>query len=136
MLTPPAAGEYDLTVYTGMWNRTAAARLFLDDKELDIGPGPPTRLTSSEPAPGPRRPPHVRIRLDGGRRYTLRVEYRQPGSGGTVQLGWIPPAGAALAEAVTLTQASYVAILFVGLSSELEGEEMHPRPFDEPRFRA
>ena len=46
------------------------------------------------------------------------------GSGGTVQLGWIPPAGTALAEAEKLVKDSDVAIVFVGLSSELEGEEM------------
>ncbi len=33
-LTPPATGEYELTVRTGMWNWTATARLFLDDREL------------------------------------------------------------------------------------------------------
>jgi beta-glucosidase len=64
------------------------------------------------------------VPLEGGRKYALRVEYRQPGSGGTIQLGWIPPAGAALAEAETLVGDSDVAIVFVGLSSELEGEEM------------
>ena len=41
-----------------------------------------------------------------------------------MQLGWIPPAAAALAEAETLVKDSDVAIVFVGLSSELEGEEM------------
>ena len=41
-----------------------------------------------------------------------------------MQLGWIPPAGAALAEAEALVKDSDVAIVFVGLSSELEGEEM------------
>jgi beta-glucosidase len=133
VLTPPAGGEYDLTVRTGMWNRTATARLFLDEKELDLGPGPTTRQTSTEPPPGPRRPPHVRVRLDGGRKYALRVEYRQPGSGGTVQLGWIPPAAPALADAVTLARESDVAILFVGLSAELEGEEM--RAVDIPGFK-
>ncbi|MEJ2110719.1 MAG: glycoside hydrolase family 3 C-terminal domain-containing protein [Acidobacteriota bacterium] len=46
------------------------------------------------------------------------------GSGGTIQLGWIPPADAALDETVTLVKDSDVAIVFVGLSSELEGEEM------------
>ena len=134
VLAPPATGEYDLTARTGMWNRTATARLFLDEKELDFGTGPTTQQTSTQPPPGPRRPPHLRVQLEGGRKYALRVEYRQPGTGGTVQLGWIPPAGAALAEAVTLAKESDVAIVIVGLSAELEGEEM--RAVNIPGFTA
>jgi beta-glucosidase len=118
-LTPPATGEYDLTVRTGMWNRTAKARLLLDGKEVDFGAASPAQLP-----PGPRRPPHALVQLEGGRKYALSLEYRQPGSGGTLQLGWIPPAEGALAEAVTLVKDSDVAIVFVGLSSEREGEEM------------
>ena len=132
-LTPPATGEYDVTLYAGMWNRTATARLFLDEKELDSGTGWAREQTSTDPPPGPRLPPHVRVQLQGGRKYALRVEYRQPGSGGTVQVGWIPPADAALAEAATLAKESDVAILFVGLSSELEGEEL--RALDIPGFK-
>jgi beta-glucosidase len=132
-LTPPATGEYDLTLYTGMWNRTATARLFVDDKELDLGTGPSQEPTPTDPPPGPRLPPHVRVQLEGGRKYALRVEYRQPASGGSVQVGWIPPAGAALAEAVTLAKESDVAIVFVGLSSELEGEEL--KALDIPGFK-
>jgi beta-glucosidase len=124
-LTPPATGEYDLTVYTGMWNRSATARLYLDDDEVGFG-GAPSR-------PGPRHPPHARVQLEGGRQYALRVEYRQPGAGGTLQLGWIPPAAAALAEAEALVKDSDVAIVFVGLSSSLEGEEM--RAVQIPGFR-
>jgi beta-glucosidase len=116
-LTSPATGEYDLTLRTGMWNRTATARLFLDGRRVDFGPEP-------EPRSGPRLPPHARVHLEGGRRYAVRVEYRQRGAGGTLQLGWIPPAAAARAEAVALVKESDVAIAFVGLSSELEGEEM------------
>jgi beta-glucosidase len=123
-LTPPATGEYDLTVRTGMWNWTATARLFLDDKELTFGAGPSSQLTSTPATPGPRQAPHALVPLEGGHGYALRVEYRQRGSGGTIQLGWIPPAGATLAEAETLAKESDVAIVFVGLSSELEGEEM------------
>ena len=123
-LTPPATGGYALTVRTGMWNRTAKARLFLDDKELDFSTSPSTQMTSTQTMPGPRLGTHARVQLEGGRKYALRVEYRQPGSGGTIQLGWIPPADAALAEAATLVKDSDVAIIFVGLNSELEGEEM------------
>jgi beta-glucosidase len=105
-LTPQATGEYELNVHIGRWNRTATARLFLDDKELTSGTG------------------RARVRFEGGRKYAVRVEYRQPGSEGTLQLGWIPPAAAALAEAEALVKDSDAAVVFVGLSSELEGEEM------------
>ncbi len=123
-LTPPATGEYDLTVKTGMWNFTGKARLFLDDKELTVGTGPSTQMTSTQAASGPRRNVRARVQLEGGRKYTLRVEYRQSASGGSLELGWIPPADSTLAEAETLVKNSDVAIVFVGLSSELEGEEM------------
>jgi beta-glucosidase len=131
-LLPPATGEYDLTVRTGRWNRGATARLFLDDREVRFGTGPSTRMTSTQAAPRPRRPAHTRVRLEGGREYALRVEYRQPGPGGTIQLGWIPPADAALAEAVALVKDADVTIVCVGLSSQLEGEEM--RGLDIPGF--
>jgi beta-glucosidase len=123
-LTPPATGEYDLAARTGRWNRTARARLFLDGKEVNFGAALSGQPTPAQPAPGARRGAHARVPLEGGRKYALSVEYRQPGSGGTIQLGWIPPAGAALAEAETLVKDSDVAVVFVGLSSDLEGEEM------------
>ena len=122
-LTPPATGDYDLTVRIGMWNRTANARLFLDGRELTFGAGPATQVTSTQAA-GPSRPGRAMVHLEGGRPYALRIEYRQPGSGGTLQLGWIPPAAVALAEAQALVRDCDVAVVFVGLSSELEGEEM------------
>jgi beta-glucosidase len=130
-LTPPATGEYELAVRMGMWNFTATARLFLDDKELTVGGGPTVQLTSTEaslmstPAPqGPRRGVSARVKLERGKKHNLRVEYRQPGSGGTIQLRWVPPADATLAEAKALVEDSDVAIVFVGLNAELEGEEM------------
>ncbi len=123
-LAPPASGEYEVTVRTGMWNWTATARLFLDDKELTVGGGPSTQMTSTQAAPGPRRPVRVQVPLEAGRKYALRVEYRQTGAGGTIQLAWTPPAEASLSEAIALAKGSDVAVVFVGLSSELEGEEM------------
>jgi beta-glucosidase len=132
-LTPPANGEYEVAVRTGMWNWTATARLFLDDKELTVGGGPSTQATSTQAAPGPRRPVRVRVALEAGRKYALRVEYRQTAVGGTIQLAWTPPADATLSEAVALAKGSDVAVVFVGLSSELEGEEM--RGVNIPGFR-
>lgn len=41
-----------------------------------------------------------------------------------MQFGWIPPADALLAEAESIVKDSDVAIVCVGLSAELEGEEM------------
>lgn len=123
-LTPTATGEYAMTVRTGVWDRTANARLFLDEEELFFGRGPSIQMTSTQAASGPRMSGSGRVRLEGGRKYTMRLEYRQPGSGGTAQLGWIPPAAATLDEAVTLIKDSDVALVFVGLNSELEGEEM------------
>jgi len=126
-LTPPASGEYEIGPRLGVWNRTATARLFLDDKEvtLDAGEGAATQLTSTQMAqPARRGALRARIKLEGGRKYALRVEYRQPGPGGTLQLRWQPPAGPTLSEAESLVKDSDVAIVCVGLSAELEGEEM------------
>jgi len=124
-LTPPATGEYDITVRLGMWNWTPKARLFLGDQEILVPPaGPMSQITSTQSASGTGRKAHTLVKLEGGRKYALRVEYRQPGSGGSFQLSWIPPAGIALAEAQALVKDSDVALVFVGLSSALEGEEM------------
>jgi beta-glucosidase len=132
-LTPPAAGEHQVIVRTNRWNRTGRARLFLDDRELDLGGGPSTQVTSTQAAPAFRRPAPAKVQLEAGRTYAVRVEFRQTGAGGSLQLAWIPPAAAALAEAEALARDSDVAIVCVGLSSDLEGEEM--RGLDIPGFR-
>jgi beta-glucosidase len=123
-LTPQTTGEYDLTVRIGMYNRTASAHLFLDGRELAIGSAPATQMTSTQATGGAGASQRARVRLEAGHRYALRVDYRQPGSGGTMRLGWIPPASAALSEAIGLVKDSDVAVVCVGLNSELEGEEM------------
>jgi len=127
-LTPPVSGDYDLVVRLGMWNRTAGARLFIDDKELTsvAAADPVTQMTSTQaqPAPARRGGEPARVRLEKGRKYRLRIEYRQPGAGGTMQLRWLPPAEASRVEAEALVKDSDVAIVVVGLSAELEGEEM------------
>jgi len=71
-----------------------------------------------------RRPTVAKVRLEAGHAYDVRVEFRQPGTNGMIQLSWIPPSDVALAEAGALVKDSDVAIVCVGLSADLEGEEM------------
>jgi len=132
-LTPTASGEYQMIVRTNRWNRTGKARLFLDGQELDFGGGPRTQITSTQAPPAIRRPAPAKVQLEPGRTYALRVEFRQTGAGGSIQLAWVPPAAAALAEAEALARDSDVTVVCVGLSSDLEGEEM--RGLDIPGFR-
>jgi beta-glucosidase len=132
-LTPPASGEYQVIVRTNRWNRTGKVRMFLDDQELDFTGGPATQMTSTQAGPVIRRPILAKVQLDAGRKHLVRVEFRQAGSGGSIQLQWIPPAAAALAEAASLAKDSDIAVVCVGLSSDLEGEEM--RGLNIPGFR-
>ena len=123
-LTPPASGDYRLTIRAGFGRSAARPQVFLDDKELDFSGTLSGQPTPAQMAPGARRIPQVEVQLERGRKHTLRVEYRQPGSGGGTQLSWIPPAADLLAEAEKIVKDSDVAIVCVGLNSELEGEEM------------
>jgi beta-glucosidase len=86
-----------------------AMRVFLDDKEL---PPPAGRV------------PAENAQLETGHAYKLRVEYRAPTAGAAVRLQWIPPEAWLLAEAVEAVKNSDLAIAFVGLNPNLEGEEM------------
>ena len=128
---PPASGDYVLAARTGQWNRDGKIKLFLDDKEVSpSGPGGarPAGLGPGQgqgPAPGgPGRgrggaPP---MAMEGGRKYSIKVEYTQNGRGGGAQLNWMPPAGVILAEAEKLAKESDVALVFVGLNGSQEGE--------------
>jgi beta-glucosidase len=106
---PPVTGEYAFVL-------RGAVKIFLDDKDLS---------SPSDAAPGRGRPIQLRTQLDSTHTYRLRVEYRSPAQGpGVMQVGWIPPAGPLLADAVDAVKNSDVALVFVGLNPSLEGEEM------------
>ena len=125
-LTPPATGEYSLSFRAGFGFRTAQSKVLLDGKELDFNappPGPSAPAPGTLP-PGLRRTRDVKLQLTGGQKYALQVEYRQSGSGGAARLAWVPPASALLSDAEKVMKDSDVVIVCVGLSSELEGEEM------------
>jgi beta-glucosidase len=100
-LLPPVAGDYTISAAGGQGR--PAVRVFIDDKEA----------LASTP-----------ITLEANRKYALRIEFRPTGPAAVVQVNWLPPAEALKVEAVDAVKNSDVAIAFVGLNPNLEGEEM------------
>jgi beta-glucosidase len=131
-LTAPYTGEYAVSA-RGLFafRRGAVAHVFLDNKELDMGPL--ARPMNGPPAPESRHAGEAHVQLEAGHKYTLRVEYSQKQRSFGAQLVWNPPAQPMLDEAVKAIKNADVAIVCVGLNSRLEGEEM--RGLDIPGFK-
>jgi beta-glucosidase len=113
-LRAPYSGDYKLEisrVHCDDCPGDDLLRLFLDGKLVLTDPA------SDHPASG-------QFHFDKGQRLDLRVEYSERQGGVGAQLRWIPPASAMLDEAVDAVRQSDVAVAFVGLNSELEGEEL------------
>jgi beta-glucosidase len=116
--TPPVTGAYRLGVIG-----TMRVQLFLDDSVVarsvypqreDEFPDP--RLSQTDPA----RP----LQLEGGRAYRLRLEAAESYGEAQAQLVWAPPSGPLEEAAVTAAQQADAVVLFLGLTANLEGEEM------------
>jgi beta-glucosidase len=117
-LRVPATGDYAFSSRGGMG--PSGLRISLDGRDL-VSPAP--TAPQGHTGAGRATSPQYTARLESGKAYSLRVEYRSKGAGGA-QLMWLPPAAALLAEAVDAVKASDVAVVFVGLTPYLEGEEM------------
>jgi beta-glucosidase len=115
MLKAPYDGEYLLGAKSMPCEECRgrdSIRVFLEDREI----------VSDDARENARQ---TRVKLQAGRSYPLRVEYRQRDSAGVgLELVWVPPAGALLAEAVEIANVSDVVVAFLGLNANLEGEEM------------
>ncbi len=136
----PAAGKYVLILGDATegfpYSPREAYRLLLDGKVLGEGVLNPGLTAASKQAPGASttappvmslsKPARIQVDLPDTARHTLEVEYSHTGdrSGGGLTLKWEAPAEAQLAEAVAAARASDVVVAFVGLSPQLEGEEM------------
>jgi beta-glucosidase len=112
-LRPTVSGEFVFGVRGG-----SGMRVLIDDKDV-LPPAPAGRGQPASPAPT--------LVLQAGQAYALRVEYRQVGNatGTNMQVTWVPPADALLAEAVAASRSADVTVAFVGLNPSLEGEEMN-----------
>jgi beta-glucosidase len=117
-LRVPASGDYAFSSRGG--SGPSGVRISLDGREL-AAPAPAAPLGHT--GAGRATSPPFHAQLEAGKAYDLRVEYRSAGAGGA-QLMWLPPAAALLAEAIDAVKASDVAVVFVGLTPYLEGEEM------------
>ncbi len=123
-LKAPVTGDYIIATGRG-GSGAAAMRVFLDDKEL-VAPAPPSAPVAGTGSGrgGQGAPAPFHVQLEAGHAYRLRAEYKTSGPGGSAQLMWLPPAQPLLAETVDAVKNSDVAVAFVGLNPNLEGEEM------------
>jgi beta-glucosidase len=100
-LRAPVSGEYAFSVKGGYGR--PPVQVFLNDGVVE---------------------PPGQVRLEAGRDYRIRVEYKPQRPGAGAQVLWIPPADALLAEAADAVKRADAAVVFAGLSPNLEGEEM------------
>ncbi len=121
-LVPPAPGDYTLSLTLAHCYPCGDAEgyaIYLDGKEVGSLKAEVKESRSAEGAP-------FKVRFDDTKPHDLRVEYSHtaPLFGAGVTLEWIPPAHALKAEAVEAARKADVVVAFVGLSPNLEGEEM------------
>ena len=121
-ITPPVPGKYEFS-----FRREAkGARVFLDGKQI-------TEEQAQEKKHSHRAQPFV-LDLSDGQPHDLRIEYKHqtPLFGAGISFDWKPPVAAERADAVKVAKQADVVVAFVGLSPNLEGEEMpvHVDGFD------
>ena len=137
----PAPGHYTLIVQGGEafpYSPKESYRLSLDGKQLSAGSLGADKLDighfSFAKGSSPTAPPlmtgtraaSVEIDLPDTQPHRIEVGYSHSGNpaGGGATLRWIAPAQAQIAEAVAAAKDSDLVLAFVGLSPQLEGEEM------------
>src|SRR5208337_921833 len=127
-LVPPAAGDYVLSVRGprgfmsfdpggGVSASQQPAARALDRIRLYVD-GKLVMDSHSNPA-------NARLSFDDTQPHDLRVEYVHSPNDRMVDLEWIPPVNSLLGEAIQAAKNSDAIVAFVGLSPNLEGEEMN-----------
>ena len=135
-LKVPASGRYQFQVRTVSafpYSPRETYRLLLDGKllgegELNSGRSTPVvgNSASAPPRMSSARPALISVPFTDTEPHSFQLEYSHAGNraGGGVTLEWEPPSGVQLNEALGAIDDSDVIIAFVGLSPDLEGEEM------------
>ncbi len=142
-LTPPAAGHYVFSLEPAdsfPYSPKESYRLLLDGKVIGEGSlragQDLSEMGNFKAAPGasPTAPPvenfvkvpEIPVDFSDNKPHQFELEYSHSAdrAGGGVTLKWVAPAQAQLDEAVARAREADVVVAFVGLSPQLEGEEM------------
>ncbi|HEX4309010.1 MAG TPA: glycoside hydrolase family 3 C-terminal domain-containing protein [Acidobacteriaceae bacterium] len=117
--TPPAPGDYKIGVrinYCYACENSEGFRLYLDDKLI---------VASSAQMQAERGAVYdASMHFADAGSHAIRLEYLHGTGSAGIDLTWIPPAASLRDQAVQAAQRSDVIIACVGLSPNLEGEEM------------
>jgi beta-glucosidase len=112
-LTPAASGSYEIGDVGSMNRLWLDGKLIVDD--FILHDPKPTKAT---------------VPLEKGHRYPIKLEYGQGGTG--IRLVWLRLVADPIPEAVALTKQADAVVAVVGITSQLEGEEMQ---VDVPGFK-
>jgi beta-glucosidase len=113
LLTPSESGEYQIGNVGSMNRLWLDGKLIVDD--FILHDPKPTKAT---------------VQLEKGHRYPIKLEYGQGGTG--IRLVWLHVIANPIAEAVAVANDTDAVIAVVGITSQLEGEEMK---VDVPGFK-
>ena len=126
----PVAGDYAFSFTLAHCYPCGDAenlKVYFDDKPLSDQPIPATEYRSSGLQP-------FTLHFADAKPHAFRIEYTHKAKlfGAGITLSWMPPIDAEREAAVEIAKRADVVVAFVGLSPELEGEEMpvHVRGFD------
>jgi len=121
-LTVPVAGDYTFSftlAHCYPCNDAESVHVWVDDKEVSKETQTPQDSRSSGTKP-------FTVHFADNQPHALKVEYSHKARlfGAGITLDWRPNIAAERAEAVAIAQRADVVVAFVGLTPELEGEEM------------
>ena len=123
-LTPPGAGDYRFDARVNNCYGCQAPesyRIYVDGTLIADGTSPDFRDSSRT------LKREGTLHFADTKPHEIKLEYVHRGAAGGIDLRWLPPANVLRAEAVATARAADVVVAVLGLSPELEGEEMPVR---------
>nr|WP_225737423.1 glycoside hydrolase family 3 C-terminal domain-containing protein [Dyella acidiphila] len=113
-LLPPGAGDYTLALHVDRCFDCAShdpLRLYIDDRLVVDDNGSDTSM-------------QAKLHFDDTHPHAIRIELLHSGQDQGLRLQWLAPAAAQLAEAESVVRHADAVVAFVGLSPDVEGEEL------------